>query len=410
MARLLSKPVPDLDAWLEHDRFVARVRGRVPWATWILAGVLVAVYGLGVAWGSGTYPNVLPRMGALVASRVHAGELWRLGACTFLHAGILHLALNGWVVVTLGGLIERVLGPGRLVVLYGASALAGSAASAVASRGLWSVGSSGGLFGLLAAITVLVWRPAGLLPRAGLSRARRIMLVNLAMAVGISFLPRVDAAAHFGGAVAGALLVGTGFLLRGVPTLDASERPGRTAAWPAIATATILLGCLAVGLIGGQAWRLGDPPEFDARAIDSLGVVAAVPSQLGPVAARASEDEVVEALFGEIVLDPARIAISRFAIDDPVPDVALPREIRELTRVLSRAPDGARLKAGPRDEIVRGRPGLSVDYAYPSGVVLERVVVIAPDALWRVETFRWPEYPAWRDVSRRVMTSIEPIE
>lgn len=410
MARLLSGAVPDLEAWLEHDRFVTRVRGRIPWATWTLAAILAAVFGIGHLWGAAEYPNVLPRMGALVATRVHAGELWRLGSCTFLHAGVLHLVLNGWVVVTLGGLIERVLGPGRMVVLYGVSALAGSAASAVASRGLWSVGSSGGLFGLLAAITVLVWRPAGLLPRAALPRARRVMLLNLGMAIGISFLPRVDAAAHFGGAVAGALLIATGALVRGVPTLQGPDRPGRSAGVPALVTAAAMLGCLAIALAGGRAWTLGDAPAFTARTVGPLGVVAEVPEQLDSYSVQERDGGATEALFGEIVMDPARIAISRFELEAAVPEAALPREIRELTKVLSRPPEGARLAAGPRDELVAGRPGLSVEYAYPSGVILERFVVIGPRALWRVEAFRWPEYAAWGDVSRRVIVSLRPIE
>ena len=74
----------------------------------------------------------------------------------FLHAGLLHLAVNMITLWSLGrGVLERV-GPRGFILLYALSALGGGAASGLLSPGhLPIVGASGALFGLAGGL--LAW-------------------------------------------------------------------------------------------------------------------------------------------------------------------------------------------------------------------------------------------------------------
>lgn len=76
-----------------------------PVATLALAGTIAGVFFLQLLWGAtGDGIAGLVRMGALVGARVQAGELWRLGSCTRLHADLLHVALNLLVLATWEGI------------------------------------------------------------------------------------------------------------------------------------------------------------------------------------------------------------------------------------------------------------------------------------------------------------------
>jgi len=78
---------------------------------------------------------------------------WQLVTYAFVHAGLMHLAFNMYGLWMFGSELERLWGPRRLGLVYGASVLT----AAMAQLGMTSllgnsaptVGASGGLFGLL---------------------------------------------------------------------------------------------------------------------------------------------------------------------------------------------------------------------------------------------------------------------
>ncbi len=147
----------------------------------------------------------LARAGALFRPAVLGGEWWRLITAAFLHAELAHLAANMYALYLLGRTTEELLGWQRLFVIYAVSVLGGALASLWADRGL-SVGASGAIMGLLAALTVVVFaRRHQFYPAA-----RRMLLGNLFfLALLQAFLgwqiPMIDSAAHAGGFVAGLL-------------------------------------------------------------------------------------------------------------------------------------------------------------------------------------------------------------
>lgn len=148
-------------------------------------------------------PNLL-EAGALVRAEVLAGEWWRTITATFLHGGFGHLFGNMVVLYIVGMACEHAFGVARMMLVYFGSGVAGSALSLLASPGP-SVGASGAVFGVLAAVVVMLYRNQ----HRFFVRDKRIGFVLAAWAIWqllTGFLsPFVDNFAHLGGIIGGAL-------------------------------------------------------------------------------------------------------------------------------------------------------------------------------------------------------------
>ncbi len=132
---------------------------------------------------------------ALNGPAVEAGEWYRLISAGFLHAGIIHVGFNMYILWFLGNLLEPRLGPVRFGALYAASLLAGSFGALLLTPLSNTVGASGAIFGLMGAVFVMD-RARGLESGVGM-----LILLNL----GISFvLPGISIGGHIGGLVGGA--------------------------------------------------------------------------------------------------------------------------------------------------------------------------------------------------------------
>lgn len=142
--------------------------------------------------------------GALVRAEVYAGEWWRMFTATFLHGGPNHIIGNMIVLYIVGMACEHAFGPARTTLVYFGSGLAGSALSVLASPGP-SVGASGAIFGVLAAVVVMLYRNQDRF----YVRDKRIGFVLAAWAAWqllTGFLtPFVDNFAHLGGMIGGAI-------------------------------------------------------------------------------------------------------------------------------------------------------------------------------------------------------------
>jgi rhomboid protease GluP len=132
----------------------------------------------------------------------------------FLHGSVLHLLLNMLVLWQVGPLLERAIGSARFLPLYLASAIVGSAASAIWGRFFGqtvSVGASGALCGLIAAATVVGVRTEGWRGELTVGMGRwlgLIVLVGLVRQLNPA-IAQIDNAAHIGGALAGAIVAAT---------------------------------------------------------------------------------------------------------------------------------------------------------------------------------------------------------
>lgn len=411
----------------EMGSFASALRGRRPVATWALAAVILAVYGLELLWGAVDDTPAMVRMGAMVPGRIRDGEWWRLLSCTFLHAGFAHLAFNTFVLLMLGNVLERILGTSRFLVLYGTAALGGSLASFLVGDERISVGASGALWGLLAADAVLAFRPRGLLPAAVIEQAKRAAVFNLILNVANSFRPQVDFAAHLGGGAVGAVLLGTGLLTLGLapitgPAVDTSSGNDRPAprgrlGFAAGAAAVVIVLALGLGLAlaSGRPWALDAAPELARRPIPALGLSAELPAGLSP--APVAAEGAAAAVFGDLLADPVLVEIMRVPLDEPIPAENLEAELQGLTQMLAQPPEGTRVATAPERFQAAGQPALAAVYEAESGLVLERAVALddlgspdAPAAIIRVDVATWPRYrAAYQDLARRILASLAPL-
>ncbi|MFW6163542.1 MAG: rhomboid family intramembrane serine protease [Planctomycetota bacterium] len=136
---------------------------------------------------------------------VEAGEWWRLLSCGFLHANAAHLVLNVYALVVLGGIVERLWGTQRFLIVYVLALVSGSLLSLAATPGA-SVGASGAVFGLFGAVVVFSIVHRHLMARRGRVKLWVSLGVVAAINVGLGIaLPAIDNAAHAGGFAGGAL-------------------------------------------------------------------------------------------------------------------------------------------------------------------------------------------------------------
>ena len=170
-----------------------------PTVTYVLIAVNVLIY-MGTVFSGGRGGEVYDDF-ALWGPAVDIGnDYWRLVTSGFMHANLIHLGLNMYILYWLGTMLEPVLGNVKFLALYFASLLAGSFGALLLSAESVTVGASGAVFGLMAAAFVMQ-RARGVDPmRSGIGP---LILINLA----ITFLPgfNISIGGHLGGLVGGAL-------------------------------------------------------------------------------------------------------------------------------------------------------------------------------------------------------------
>jgi len=127
-----------------------------PWVTYALTAANIGIWILTVALGAPAFdPSAqwLFDHGGNRGAVTLDGEQWRLFTSMFLHAGLLHVGMNMLGLITGGRLVERLFGRLGFTVIYLVGGLAGSLASALRpTGGVVSIGASGAIFGVLAAV------------------------------------------------------------------------------------------------------------------------------------------------------------------------------------------------------------------------------------------------------------------
>ncbi len=165
--------------------------------------VFIAMVVMGVSFMNPTAEALLG-WGATYGPRVTNGEWWRLGTAMFLHSGIIHLAMNMFALLSIGAVLERLLGRMSFLVLYTLAGLGGSLASVYWHPQVVGVGASGAIFGLYGGLLGVLWLGATPLPShvtAALGKnAIGFVMVNMFYSLTST---DIDIAAHLGGLVTG---------------------------------------------------------------------------------------------------------------------------------------------------------------------------------------------------------------
>jgi membrane associated rhomboid family serine protease len=143
-----------------------------------------------------------------IPESLREGEWWRPVTALFLHANFWHLAVNGSALWMFGSAVERTVGRWRMVAVFLLSGAAANAMSAWVGHYDVSVGASGGIFGLIAAFGVCVYRLRSPFYAAARRRLLGLLAVMLAADLTVGGLePQIDNLAHAGGFVVGLVLV-----------------------------------------------------------------------------------------------------------------------------------------------------------------------------------------------------------
>ena len=137
-------------------------------------------------------------------------------SATLVHAGFLHLIMNLLLLVWCGREVERILGPGPLVLLYAAGAYLAAAGQYVLDpmANYPMVGASGAISALVGAFALSFSQPRPLVRNFRLNRALNILWILVAWVVlqwMTAFLMdlqgvMVAVGAHVGGFIAGVIL------------------------------------------------------------------------------------------------------------------------------------------------------------------------------------------------------------
>jgi rhomboid protease GluP len=210
------------------------------WLTFSIIVVNVLVFLLMALSGAGIIepdPTIHIRWGSNFIFYTSTGDYWRLFTNTFLHFGILHLAMNMYALYMVGMFLEPMLGKIRFLAAYvGAGLLASLTSLWWHTDGVNSAGASGAVFGLYGLFLGLL--SANLIPEL----LRKDLLNSTLIFVGYNLLfgslkGGVDNAAHIGGLFSG--LVMTLFYL---PGLRREHTGGRQAQWLGITVLALTVG------------------------------------------------------------------------------------------------------------------------------------------------------------------------
>lgn len=171
-------------------------------ATYVLIAINVVAFLVQIASGSGGFSEMggtVVRDFALFGPAVADGEWYRLVTAGFLHANLIHIGFNMFLLYMLGRLLEPSLGTPRFLALYFASLLAGSFGALFLEPDAFTIGASGAVFGLAGAVFIIA-RGRGM--EALANEIGILILINLAFGF---LVPRISVGGHVGGLIGGAL-------------------------------------------------------------------------------------------------------------------------------------------------------------------------------------------------------------
>ena len=141
----------------------------------------------------------LTDLGVLEGPAVQGGEWWRLASSGFLHADLLHIGFNMFLLYAFGQQLERAIGSARFAAIYAAALFGGALAVVLFDWGQPTLGASGAVMGIAAAFAVAL-HAQGTDPRR--HPVFGLVVLNLALPL---LVPVISFWGHLGGVVGGAL-------------------------------------------------------------------------------------------------------------------------------------------------------------------------------------------------------------
>ncbi|ACU84090.1 rhomboid family serine protease [Brachybacterium faecium] len=179
---------------------------RTPYVTYTLIGLSVLAF-----VGQTLAPQIVQQLGIFAPYRA-VFMPWTFFTAGFLHGGILHLALNMYALWIVGQYLEQTLGHVRYAAVFLTAVLGGHTAVYLLADPLSSawitgtLGASGGVFGLFAAMFIVNRHLGG-------QTAQIVVLIVLNLVLTFT-IPGISWQGHLGGLVIGAAVTAGMFALR----------------------------------------------------------------------------------------------------------------------------------------------------------------------------------------------------
>ncbi|MHB8754758.1 MAG: rhomboid family intramembrane serine protease [Candidatus Acidiferrales bacterium] len=207
------------------------------------------MFGMLFAIGSVASP-ILERLGASMPlfQPAHfpsdASQPWRLVTACFLHANLMHIVFNMWVLVDLAPTIEELYGSARFFFLYTVCGIGGYILSGL--RGNSGIGASGAIVGLIGVLLAITYRRGG----SGMQQLRSQVYRWIIYIAIWGMLPgmNIDNWAHLGGGITGFILAK--FMMDRAPATPSERKRAYALGW---AAAVVVLASFGFMLFNGPS-------------------------------------------------------------------------------------------------------------------------------------------------------------
>lgn len=172
---------------------------------WLIVLIVCAVIFFYIISGTSDKLDRAVKCGCYDRERIRKGQWWRMLTVGFTHIQPWHIAMNLLALYNLR-MLESFFGHAWFAAILFGSVLGGSILEYLISKVRFSVGLSGGLYGLMFGyfLILLTYRST-----AGLRSIAITLILNLV----INFMPGIAWQAHIGGAVTGMVLTEVFLLL-----------------------------------------------------------------------------------------------------------------------------------------------------------------------------------------------------
>ena len=210
-------------------------RLRLSATNFLLVTLVVAFFAQ--SYHSPTYQGINLDLFALSPRGLAHGYLWQLLTFQFLHAGIGHLVFNGYALWMFGRYVEERLGKLRFLILYFLSGVTGGLFQCLMGLllptmfGGDTIGASAGIFGVVAAFSLLEPDSKILLFFLLPVRAINLLYISIGLSVLLILIPSstpVAHAAHLGGIAFGWFFIRRGmYWTRGLAEWNPWHRKAR---------------------------------------------------------------------------------------------------------------------------------------------------------------------------------------
>jgi len=170
------------------------------------AAVFVLMVLTGVSLTDPTLPQLV-RWGADFGPLTTHGEWWRLLTAAFVHIGILHIAMNMYVLWSSGRFTERLFGNAGFLALYLLAGVGGNLVSVAWHPLTVAAGASGAVFGVYGGLLGFLLVQRKTIPKKTVATLAQgaLVFIGYNALFGINPQLNIDLTAHFGGLVTGFL-------------------------------------------------------------------------------------------------------------------------------------------------------------------------------------------------------------